>query len=111
MEKLLPATAMVLAATRIADSAEQRVIDCVGLVTFWPVHDFHDAELRNGVATLELKEIKRNQDDKCSMRITGKNLTKVMKTCRQDKLCKVIGVMGPKGWVRLEQVEDYSERD
>jgi hypothetical protein len=99
MKKFLLATAMALA-TFAANGAEHR-IECVGTVTFWPVHDFRDPELRNGVASLEAKD----QRDDCSTRFTGRHLTKVMKTCRQDELCKVSGVIGHKGWVRIDHVE------
>ena len=77
------------------------------------VHDFHDPELRNGRAYLDdgrWLSGKTNQDADCSTEFTGKNLTKIVKTCHADKLCRVVGVVGPNGWKYIIKVEDYSDQ-
>ncbi len=103
MNKLLVAAALLVAFIAPA-SAQVHRIECVGVVTFWPVHDFRDPELRNGVASLKFDDVS-HQDDDCSTRFMGKNLTKILKTCHEDDRCKVIGIIGPNGWVRIDQVE------
>lgn len=91
---------MVAVQAAPAHAADKR-IECVGVVTFWPVHDFHDPELRNGTASL-VSDTK--QDEDCSTRLVGKQLAKLVKTCDLNDHCRVIGIVGPNGWVRIDRV-------
>jgi hypothetical protein len=92
-------------------SAQTHRIECVGVVKFLPVHDFHDPELRKGRAILDdgrayrANASNQDQDDDCSNNLTGKHLTTILKTCHQDDQCKVVGIAGPNGWVRIDHVE------
>jgi hypothetical protein len=121
MNKFLLVSSALTILIGSAHAAERR-LDCVGLVTYYPVHtdDLGNPEYRNGQAALIPPEVrehgwtehaKKQQDTDCAERLLGKNLAKVVKTCHQDKLCHVTGIMGSKGWVRIEKVEDYSEAD
>jgi hypothetical protein len=101
MRKVLLAVVAVIALSGAANAVDHR-IECVGVVTFWPVHDFHDPELRNGVASLKFDD---HQDDGCSERFMGKNLIKILKKCHQDDRCKVIGIIGANGWLHIDHVE------
>jgi hypothetical protein len=80
---------LALVGSAHATTSTQHRIECVGIVTLWPVHDFHDPELRNGVASLKFKD-ESHQDDDCTTRFKGKILTKVLKNVIRPTNAKLL---------------------
>lgn len=91
--------------TQLPSLHQTQTIECVGVLKAYPVHDFHAPELRNGHRGLE---VTGNQSKNCDHWFDGKNWKKVTNACHQDKLCRVVGVIGPSGWKRIIKAEDYS---
>ena len=51
----------------------------------------------------------RKQSEECGQWFDGENWKKVTNACQEDKLCRVVGVIGSSDWKSIIKAEDYSE--
>jgi hypothetical protein len=99
--------------SRKKPTMDQR-IECVGVLKSYPVHvgDIDNFRLKDGHGGLVVTmDTGRTQSKDCDQWFDGKNWKKVNDACQEDKLCRVVGVIGPNGWKRVIKAEDYSEQD
>jgi hypothetical protein len=102
--------ALAFALLALPTLAHAEHVSCYGVLSYMPVHDPSDPELRNGRAMLRNEDkdgnvINYEQSDRCSTTLVGKALAKVAKTCKPNELCYVEGIVSNgDNWVKIERV-------
>ena len=101
---------VVLGAPASAVENQSQTIECVGVLRSHPVHvsDIDNPRLKAGHGGL-VADTGGKQSKDCDQSFDSENWKKVRDACHEDKLCRVVGVIGPSGWKCVIKAEDYSE--